>query len=469
MAKKVHQPRHTSQRPKFTPISSTHVLDHLRGNLSDSISQRLQVRGELDREDGRIGDSQVGRPVNLQVGTDDTTVVEGHHRTRRRRVVLGLDLSGEPSVPLGIGLNLGTGEDLAGHKVGERSSVSDLSSELETFTDQPSVGRVGQVVGVDDGVLPRVGRVQVDLTGREGVLQGGLDGDRIVTSLSSTGQTQQKLDMSDRREDEVLGTSLVNGTVSSLNGGVGRRANVLHSPSQVTGDRVPELRSVISKQVGNVGVSDGRVDKREEALGSVGQSLVDTVGSGGVSGGLEDDLGSDVIGNVLANTGKVNDGLDTDALQVGLGSDTAHHQHVRGTNGTSGQDDFLVGGDGSSGKISTGHRVLDTGGGGDATGRVGVDLEDTGVGQDVQVGPRWEGVDVGRLGVRTGPAKDGTEASFSDSVRAADWLDCLRDSPVGRVDTRSGDKGTPTVSTVRIGTDIDPNVLQDSGPLSDDR
>ena len=275
--------------------------------------------------------------------------------------------------------------------------------------------------------------------------------------------------MSDRREDEVLGTSLVNGTVSSLNGGVGRRANVLHSPSQVTGDRVSELRSVISKQVGNVGVSNGRVDKREEALGSVGQSLVDTVGSGGVSGGLEDDLGSDVIGNVLADTGKVNDGLDTDALQVGLGSDTAHHQHVRGTDGTSGQDDLLVGGDGSSGKISTGHRVLDAGSSGDATGRVGVDLEDTGVGQNVQVGPRWEGVDIGRLGVRTGPAKDGTEASFSDSVRAADWFDCLRDSPVGRVDTRSGDKGTPTVSSVRIGTDVDPNVLQDSGPLSDDR
>lgn len=43
-----------------------------------------------------------------------------------------------------------------------------------------------------------------------------------------------------------------------------------------------------------------------------------------------------------------------------------------------------------------------------------------------------------------------------------------RHSQVGRVDTGSGDKGTPTVSTVRIGTDADTNVVQHGGPLSDD-
>jgi len=185
-------------------IMKTHILDHLRSDLSNTIDKRLQVGGELNREDGGVGDSQVGEPVHLQVGSDDTTVVEGHHGTRGRRVVLGLDLSSEPSVPFGIGLDGSTGEDLASHKVGQRSGVTDLSSELETLTDQPGVGRVSQVVGIDDGVLPRVGRVQVDLTGGEGVLQSGLDGDRIVTSLSSTGETQEELNVSNGREDKVL-------------------------------------------------------------------------------------------------------------------------------------------------------------------------------------------------------------------------------------------------------------------------
>jgi hypothetical protein len=398
-------------------ITKTHILDHLRSDLSHTIDKRLQVGGELNREDGGVGNSQVGEPVNLQVGSNNTTVVEGHHGTRRRRVILGLDLSSEPSVPLGIGLDGSTGEDLAGHKVGQRSGVTDLSGKLETLTDQPGVGRVSQVVGVDDGVLPRVGRVQIDLTGGEGVLQSSLDGDGIVTSLGSTSKTQKKLDVSNGREDKVLRDGRVNRAVSKLDGRVRRGTNVLDGPAQVRGDGVLELGSIITEQVGNVGVSNGRVDEREEVIGSVGQGVVNSVGSSGGSGGLEDDFRSDVVSHVLSDTGEIHNALDTNALEVGLGSNSTHHQHVRRSDSTSSQDDFLVGSDSLSGKISSVSSVLNTGGHHVVSSGVGVDLEDTSVGQDVQVGSRGKRVDVSRLGIRSGTAVDSSLSAHTNVSR----------------------------------------------------
>ena len=198
----------------------------------------------------------------------------------------------------------------------------------------------------------------------------------------------------------------MNRAVSKLDGGVGRGANVLDSPAQVGRDGILELGSIVTEQVGDVGVSNGRVDEREEVVGSVGQGVVHSVCSSGGSGGLENNFGSDVVGNVLSDTGKIHDALDTDALQVGLGSDSAHHQHVRRSDGTSSQNDFLVGGDGLSGKISSIGSVLNTGGHHVVSSGVGVDLENTSVGQDVQVGSRGKRVDVSRLGIRSGTAID---------------------------------------------------------------
>ena len=194
--------------------------------------------------------------------------------------------------------------------------------------------------------------------------------------------------------------------VSKLDGRVRRGANVLDSPAQVGRDGILELGSIVTEQVGDVGVSNGRVDEREKVVGSVGQGVVHSVCSSGGSGGLENNFGSDVVGHVLSDTGKIHDASDTDALQVGLGSDSAHHQHVRRPDSTSSQDDFLVGGDGLSGKISSIGSVLNTGGHHVVSSGVGVDLENTSVGQDVQVGSRGKRVDVSRLGIRPGTAVD---------------------------------------------------------------
>jgi hypothetical protein len=384
--------------------TTTDLLDHVGSDLSDTISQGLQVSGKLNGEDGRIRDPQVVCLVNLQVGSDDTAHLQGQHGAGRRRVVLCLYLPCQPLVPLSVGLNGRSREDFFGHERLEGFSVPDLPCQLETLSNEEDVGGVSEVVWIDDGVFPWVRRVQVDLTGRQGMLQSGLNGDRIVTALSGPGQSQQELDMTDLGQDEVVRVGLVNGGIACLNGRITGRTDVLDGPGQVLGDLVPISRRVVPEEVGDVGISDGRVDKRQETLAPIGQGHVDPFGSGGGGGGLEDDFGSDVIGDVLSDPGEVDYDGHPDALEVCTRADPRGHEHVGRTDGSSRQDDLGIGGDGLAGKIGTGGRILNAGRGENAVGSlVPVDFEYATVGQDVQVVSRRKRIDVSRFRVRSGP------------------------------------------------------------------
>lgn len=65
----------------------TYILEQLGSDLSDTVGGGLQMSSELNGEDGRVGYSEVGCSVYLQVGADDTAERTGQHRTGRRGVV----------------------------------------------------------------------------------------------------------------------------------------------------------------------------------------------------------------------------------------------------------------------------------------------------------------------------------------------------------------------------------------------
>lgn len=85
--------------------------------------------GELDQEDGRIGGTDVGEAVDLEVRVDDAALRLQEHRARARRMVLGADRVREPLVPVVVRLHGAVGGDLVADCPAERGRVADLARE----------------------------------------------------------------------------------------------------------------------------------------------------------------------------------------------------------------------------------------------------------------------------------------------------------------------------------------------------
>ena len=150
----------------------------------------------------------------------------------------------------------------------------------------------------------------------------------------------------------------------------------------------------------------------------------------------------DMVLEMLSNTGEGVDDGNTSGAQDVLGTDTRVEKDVWGTDGTTSKDDLLGDVDSETGRVPV-SGVLDGVRGEVVAGAGEEDPRHSGVREDGEVGPWWEGVDVSRTRVRT--------------------------RPVRGVDGRGSNESTPTLSTVGVGRHRDTNVLEGGRPVTDDR
>jgi hypothetical protein len=94
---------------------------------------------------------------------------------------LRLDLSKQPSIPLGIRLDRVSRRDLLHNRPVQRLRRSELARELEAFSDHEDVCVMREVSRVDHGRVERICAINVELAVREWMLERGLDGDRVGT------------------------------------------------------------------------------------------------------------------------------------------------------------------------------------------------------------------------------------------------------------------------------------------------
>ena len=169
---------------------------------------------ELNGEYRGINDPDVRQAVNFQPGIDDTSLVLRQHSKGIRRVELGLNVVGDKGIDIRVGSDSRTGADFTGEDSTEWRSSCNLPSKLDSLPHQRDICRVGQASRVEGRGIEGVvgGDVQPSLA--VWVLEGELDGDRLVATCEVSGGVEQKLDLTDRAQEEVLGVSKVESLVT---------------------------------------------------------------------------------------------------------------------------------------------------------------------------------------------------------------------------------------------------------------
>ena len=111
------------------------ALDNLRSLLREAVHRGHQVRGELEREHGRVRDAHVRQAVHLEVRTDDAALRLRQHRARARRVVLRVYVVLQPVLPVVVALHVRAWADLLAHVGAKRRGVAEFAAEPEALAE----------------------------------------------------------------------------------------------------------------------------------------------------------------------------------------------------------------------------------------------------------------------------------------------------------------------------------------------
>lgn len=353
----------------------------------------------MQRHDTCIDNPQVGRTVDLQSRVHNTTLVPWQHRCGTNRVIFS-DGGG-----LGVSLEVDVSRPVfTDNHVAVSLRETDATGVVGTSGGDFSVERNGEVLGVDDGVLCGIGRLDVDGAAREQVLVGSEDGEVGLVGLGSTRTGKVTVNT-----DEFHLTDLVRVVVEEVElllQGLLVRSTACRDILGDIGDH--GLGTLITNDTGERDVRDGRnsLGKDGSLVGLVSGSLLSSesgVGSKRVKSlesRLEVVYGSrvGVVLEVLADIGVLVEKLDTSFGQNMLGADTGKFEELGSVDGTTGKDDFLGRVNSVSlavaGESNTGGREMVAAG-------VKVDLGDKSVGEDVKVVACLVGEEVGRGRVGT--------------------------------------------------------------------
>ena len=73
-----------------------------------------------------------------------------------------------------------SGYNFLGKNFTQREGLSNPPDQLDPLAHRHKVGPVGEVLRIDDGVVERIARVDVDATLAKWMLEGHLDGDSLL-------------------------------------------------------------------------------------------------------------------------------------------------------------------------------------------------------------------------------------------------------------------------------------------------
>lgn len=169
---------------------------------------------ELNRENRGINNPHVRQTVNFQPGIDNTPLVLRQHRKGIRRVELRLDIIGDKGINVVVRGDGRAWADFGTEDSAEWGSSGNLPGKFDSLPHQRDVGRVGQASRIKGGGIEGIvgGDIQPSLA--VWVLEGKLDGDRLAATCGVSDRIQQKLDLTDRAQQEILGVSKVESFVT---------------------------------------------------------------------------------------------------------------------------------------------------------------------------------------------------------------------------------------------------------------
>lgn len=322
------------------------------------------MRGRNKGHHGSINNAEVGGTINLEVVVDDTA--EG---TLQHDSGTGPVSKGGPGAVLDevldllIGLDGRAGEDLHGLGGSDGRHGLEPAHVLEGLNHDVEIERVGESAEVNLGEIEGVAGLEINEATREGLLEGKSTATSTTGNLSSSGFGRSK-----HAEEKSLLES-----ITGLDGDVNATAEVLRRRLEETlGDDLCSVDQASNLLEGDEGeqavtLTNG---ERTSLVGSVlgdgsiiGRISRDDLGDVTARWGVGHDGGAEhggVILEVLTNTGKVDDGLDSVAAQLGLGADTRELQDARSVDGASSHDDLTGSLDSQTGGLGIGS-ILDTG------------------------------------------------------------------------------------------------------------
>ena len=369
------------------------------------------MSGNKQRNNTSIDNPQVIGAVNLELRINNTTVSLGKHRAGADGVEDAKGGAERKSLPLLIGAinDIEAGLVLVIPKGSHGLSSGSATAVLDGLDDGLEIVGVVEEVGIDDGVSSGagVGGVDVDAAAGEGVHEARDKGEELLAEEGRGGGGvsldagvavgEDELELRDGGVGEEINLLLRDGVRVSSSGSLSAGTDI---GAVVSEDLVPVHKGIAGTGVHVVGALTG--EPQRKVLSGVGRVSAEVI-KGDISRlELVRGLNAQVILEVLADTGEVNELLNLGCLENLGGTDTREFEENGRLDGAGREDDLLVGADDGAVEERDARGALLLSGLGE------VDLGDGGVGDDVEVGPRDGQVGVGR--VRPVPG-DGVDAA----------------------------------------------------------
>lgn len=298
------------------------------------------MRGREQRDNTRVHDADVGGAVDLEISADDTALLAGAELAAAGGVEQRGGVLADEGLDVGVAGDVGAGEDLEGLQGLDGGGVADDAAELDGLDEELQVDGVGQLARAHGGEVEGAAGRGLDAAAGEGVLQ-AQDEDAVAPDQLEHGRVigRQLLgqdgllllvaqgDLGGRVGGKVL-RAVLGGSLGGDEGrGVGVGVEGQEEQEVASGRRVRARLLIVVLGQGLGGESG--------VAGEVGRD--DLVGGNGSDGGQED-----VVLEVVAHGGEVDDGLDADLTVQLAVADSGHLQDLGGEEGTGCQDGLLV-------------------------------------------------------------------------------------------------------------------------------
>lgn len=317
--------------------SRNEVMAYLLSNAEDG-GHDMRSREQWDNTG--VHDTKVGSAINLQVGTDNTALLAGAQLAAASGVVQRAGVLADEGLDVSVAGDVGAGEDLEGLQLLDGRGVADDAGVLDGLDEELQVGRVGELAGALDGEVEDAAADGLDVAAGEGVLQADDEHARVPDQLQDRGLVGRQLlgqdgllllvagdDLGRGVGGEVLRAVLGGGRGGDLSRGVG--VGVEGKEEEEVAGRGGVWACALLAVLGHGLGGEGGV------AGEVGRG--DLVGGHGSDGRQED-----VVLEVVAHGGEVDDGLDTDLAVQRTVADSGNLEDLGGEEWARCHDGLLV-------------------------------------------------------------------------------------------------------------------------------